>query len=186
MFPRADIDMSAGCVPSGASSSIHLRVCSSFYLPSSAQRPLHLHATQGRTMPLGTTISTGHHDTSSGSRVIRREMQATALPFCQAPTGRLEVHTLQMEGATGASCGNSSSHVNTLLVPLQTTCMSLKDRWTSWSMEQVMTDLEQKIHLHQKTKIPSLAEHIGFLTTNPFFKRENIFIIQPARSIQNV
>ena len=49
-----------------------------------------------------------------------------------------------------------------------------------------MTDLEQKIHLHQKTKIPSLAEHIGFLTTNPLFKGENIFIIKPARSTQGV
>ena len=49
-----------------------------------------------------------------------------------------------------------------------------------------MTDLEQKIHFIKKTKIPSLAEHIGFLTTNPLFKGENIFIIKPERSTQGV
>lgn len=49
-----------------------------------------------------------------------------------------------------------------------------------------MTNLGQKIYLHQKIKILSVAEQIRFLTANPLFKIENIFIIKPARSIQDV
>ncbi|KAM9049634.1 uncharacterized protein AAG666_003033 isoform 3-T5 [Megaptera novaeangliae] len=71
MFPRADIDMSAGCVPSGASSSIHLRVCSSFYLPSSAQRPLHLHATQNFSTRTRSQVSSGK-DNATGDHHLHR------------------------------------------------------------------------------------------------------------------